>query len=52
MALKKCKNCDREFEGNERQFCSWQCDEAYKRNLNRPNDAVKNDEHTDRLNTD
>lgn len=52
--LKKCKNCGKEFEGTERQFCSWQCDEAYKRDLKgRLGDAVKNDRgHTDRLSAD
>lgn len=54
MALKKCKNCGKEFEGNARQFCSWQCSEAYGRDLkSRLDSAIKNDKgHTDRLSVD
>jgi len=49
--LKKCKNCDKEFDGNERQFCSWQCDEKYRLALREKlGNAVKNDKgHTSRM---
>lgn len=52
--LKKCKNCGKEFEGNERQFCSWQCDEKYKALVRQKlGDAMKNDKgHTSKLSSE
>jgi predicted nucleic acid-binding Zn ribbon protein len=52
--LKKCIVCDKEFDGNARDVCSWQCDEKRQQSLNkRLNDAVKNDEsHTKKMSKD
>lgn len=52
--LKKCKNCGKEFDGNERQFCSWQCDEGYRSGLKQRLDtAMKNDKgHTDKMSSE
>lgn len=52
--LKKCKNCGKEFDGNERQFCSWRCDEAYRSGLKqRLDNAVRNDKgHTDKMSSE
>jgi predicted nucleic acid-binding Zn ribbon protein len=42
--VKNCLNCGKQFDGVERKFCSWQCDENYKKTPGtKPNDAVKDD---------
>jgi hypothetical protein len=43
LTVKKCKTCSKEFEGVEREYCSWQCYEKHTEKLGkRPDDAVKN----------
>jgi hypothetical protein len=51
MALKKCIVCGKQFEGNERDVCSWQCDENRSSIIKkRLDDAVKKDKsHTKKL---
>jgi hypothetical protein len=52
--LKKCKTCEKEFEGNAREFCSWQCEENYKTVLRKKLDKTmkKDKSHTDKLRSD
>ncbi|WP_157832398.1 hypothetical protein [Candidatus Nitrosotenuis chungbukensis] len=52
--MKKCLNCDKQFDGVERKFCSWQCDENYKKVLRtKIDDAIsKDNSHTDNLSKD
>lgn len=52
--MKKCLNCGKQFDGVERKFCSWQCDENYKKVLRtKIDDAVsKDNSHTDSLSKD
>lgn len=54
MAVKKCKTCGREFDGDTRQFCSWQCSEKYGVTLRQKLDEAINDDkgHTDKLSSD
>lgn len=54
LLLKKCKTCGNEFEGSEREFCSWQCEENYKPTLRKKLDeALKNDKsHTNKMSSD
>jgi hypothetical protein len=49
--MKKCVVCGREFDGIERDVCSWQCDENRSAVLRKKlSDAVKNDKgHTKKL---
>lgn len=51
LMLKKCKTCQKDFEGDAREFCSWQCEENYKSVLRKKLDeAIKKDKgHTKRL---
>lgn len=48
---KTCKVCKKEFEGNHRDVCSWQCDEKRLRSLREKLDeSVKSDKsHTENL---
>lgn len=52
--VKNCLNCGKQFDGVERKFCSWQCDEEYKKTLRtKLDDALKDDKsHTDNLSKD
>ncbi len=49
--IKNCLNCDKQFDDVETKFCSWRCDEEYKKKLRADLDnALKNDKsHTDSL---
>ncbi len=52
--LRKCIVCGKEFDGIERDVCSWQCDENRLARLRKKlDDAVKNDKgHTKKLSED
>jgi predicted nucleic acid-binding Zn ribbon protein len=47
--LKKCKFCGKEFEGESKEFCSWECSEAKMSELKkRLKEAVNKDKgHTE-----
>jgi len=42
--LKNCLNCDEQFEGDERKFCSWECNETYKKILTALDQIIKDGE--------
>ncbi|WP_162858537.1 hypothetical protein [Candidatus Nitrosotenuis aquarius] len=49
--MKQCKTCGEQFDGNAREFCSWQCEENHVKSLRKKlDDAVKTDRgHTQKL---
>lgn len=51
LVLKNCKTCGKEFDGNAREFCSWQCEENRRKILKKKlDDAVDADPgHTQKL---
>jgi len=52
--MKQCKTCEKQFDGDAREFCSWQCEENHLHSLRKKlDDAVKADPgHTQKLSKD